>query len=101
MISAVIRVILIVSNNLSIIYLLQESFEFFNPHSSSTIHKRVRSVSECLPHESRRLWMNVTYNLKVGSVDKATEHKSFLEQRQRDEAKSRSERGSEWRQRVS
>ncbi|OQR69114.1 oxysterol-binding protein-related protein 9-like [Tropilaelaps mercedesae] len=77
-----------------------ETFEFFNPHTTPTIKKQVRPAVETLPYESRRLWMNVTYNLREGNVDRATEHKSFLEQRQRDEARLRTETGRHWRQRL-
>ncbi|XP_022657638.1 oxysterol-binding protein-related protein 9-like isoform X2 [Varroa destructor] len=77
-----------------------ETFEFFNPHTTPTIKKQVRPAVETLSYESRRLWMNVTYNLREGNVDRATEHKSFLEQRQRDEARQRSESGRPWRQRL-
>ena len=40
-----------------------------------------------------RLWENVTTNLREGNVEKATEYKQRLEQRQRDEAKERKEKG--------
>ena len=78
-----------------------ETFEFFNPHTTPTIKKLVRPSVEMLPYESRRLWMNVTYNLREGNVDKATEHKTVLEQRQREETRERNETGKRWKQRVS
>ncbi|WAR24424.1 OSBL9-like protein, partial [Mya arenaria] len=43
--------------------------------------------------ESRKLWEEVTMNLRAGNVEKATEHKQFLEQRQREEAKDRKDKG--------
>ena len=42
----------------------------------------------------------MTQNLKVDNVEKATEHKQFLEQRQRDEAKDRKEKGVRWETKV-
>ena len=50
----------------------------------------------CFRFESRRLWKDVTYNLKVNDIERATGAKSFLEQRQRDEAAERKEKGSKW-----
>ncbi|XP_060555680.1 LOW QUALITY PROTEIN: oxysterol-binding protein-related protein 9-like [Ruditapes philippinarum] len=43
--------------------------------------------------ESRRLWQEVTINLRNDNVEKATEYKQKLEQRQREEAKERKEKG--------
>ena len=40
-----------------------------------------------------RLWKEVTINLKSGNVEKATDYKQGLEQRQREEAKERKEKG--------
>jgi len=42
----------------------------------------------------------VTHHLKTGTVDKATDHKQALEQRQREEAKDRKERGVKWETKV-
>ena len=47
-----------------------------------------------------RLWRKVTQNLKDKNVDAATEEKHKLEQRQRDEAKERKERGVKWETKV-
>ncbi len=48
-----------------------------------------------------RLWKDCTKSLKEKDVEKATEAKHFLEQRQREEAKDRKERGVKWDTRVS
>ena len=54
------------------------------------IHKKqVRPLEQQGELESRRLWKDVTLNLKAKNVDKATEFKHGLEQRQREEAKQR------------
>ena len=47
-----------------------------------------------------RLWRDVTYNLKDNNVEKATEGKHALEQRQREEAKERKEAGTNWETKV-
>ena len=46
------------------------------------------------------LWKDVTYYLKSRQLDKATEAKSFLEQRQREVAKERAERSVKWQTKV-
>ncbi len=46
------------------------------------------------------LWKDVTYYLKSKQVDKATESKSFLEQRQREGAKERAEKSIKWQTKV-
>lgn len=43
-----------------------------------------------------RLWQDVTYNLKHRNIEAATSSKAFLEQRQRDEARDRKEKGEKW-----
>lgn len=47
-----------------------------------------------------RLWKDVTYALKMRDVDKATEFKHSLEQRQREEAKVRKDTGTVWKNKV-
>ena len=42
----------------------------------------------------------MTYYLKSKQIDKATEAKSFLEQRQREEAKERAEKSLKWQTKV-
>ena len=46
------------------------------------------------------LWKDVTYYLKTKQLDKATSAKSFLEQRQREEAKARHEKSIKWQTKV-
>ena len=46
------------------------------------------------------LWKDVTYNLKAKQLDKATAAKSFLEHRQRQEAKERQEKALKWQTKV-
>ncbi|XP_048454989.1 oxysterol-binding protein-related protein 11 isoform X2 [Rhincodon typus] len=58
--------------------------------------KRVRPTEKQGPFESRRLWQHVTEALEVNNIDKATEYKSLLEERQRSEARHRAETGTPW-----
>ena len=46
--------------------------------SLKTIRKCVRPISAQSNFESRRLWQNVTENLKKGDIDTATQHKRFV-----------------------
>lgn len=64
------------------------------------IKKQVKPISEQAENESRRLWKEVTAGLKFNEIDKATNAKQALEQRQRDEAKERKEKGEEWKTKV-
>lgn len=59
--------------------------------------KRVRPNELQGPYESRRLWQHVTESLKERDMDKATEHKRFLEERQRKEERHRAETQTPWR----
>lgn len=44
----------------------------------------------------RRLWQHVTESLRDGDIDKATEHKRALEERQRNEERLRAETETPW-----
>ncbi|XP_078260295.1 oxysterol-binding protein-related protein 11 isoform X2 [Rhinoraja longicauda] len=59
--------------------------------------KRVRPTGKQGPFESRNLWQHVTEALRVKNIEKATEHKSLLEERQRSEARHRAETGTHWK----
>lgn len=82
-------------------YTFQESVEFVNVHNLRIIKKQVRPISQQDENESRRLWKEVTAGLKFNDIDKATNAKFALEQKQRDEAKDRKERNEEWETKVS
>ncbi|CAF0754488.1 unnamed protein product [Adineta ricciae] len=69
---------------------------FFDTKTTPVIKKNVRPIAEQGEFESRRLWKDVTYSLKSKQLDKATESKSFLEQRQREGAKERAEKSIKW-----
>ena len=69
---------------------------FIDVPNMPTWPKSVKPVAEQGRFESRRLWKNVTYGLKAGDIEAATAAKSALEQRQRDEAAERKEKGEAW-----
>lgn len=46
------------------------------------------------------MWKDVTYYLKSKQIDKATGAKTFLEHRQRQEAKERTEKSLKWQTKV-
>ncbi|XP_014663478.1 PREDICTED: oxysterol-binding protein-related protein 9-like [Priapulus caudatus] len=73
-----------------------ETDVFVDTKHMPVIKKRVRPIAQQLPYESRRLWKDVTAALTIKDVDKATEGKFQLEQRQREEAKERRETGKKW-----
>ncbi|XP_013997510.2 oxysterol-binding protein-related protein 10 isoform X3 [Salmo salar] len=60
------------------------------------IKKKLRPVEKQGRNESRRLWQHVTKSLKEGNIDKATEHKHRLEERQRGEERQRAADNSPW-----
>ncbi|XP_038138034.1 oxysterol-binding protein-related protein 11-like isoform X2 [Cyprinodon tularosa] len=64
------------------------------------IRKRVRPIEKQAPTESRRLWQHVTEALRQKDIEKATEHKRVLEERQRSEARHRAETETPWRTRY-
>ncbi|XP_053385118.1 oxysterol-binding protein-related protein 11-like isoform X3 [Mercenaria mercenaria] len=55
-----------------------------NVHDNHIWRKRVRPVEKQGDFESRKLWQHVTNALRVGDINTATEHKKFLEERQRE-----------------
>jgi len=62
--------------------------------------KRVRPINIQNENESRKLWRHVTDPLKEGNLEKATEEKHKLEERQRNEAKQREAAGVEWKTKL-
>lgn len=62
--------------------------------------KCVRPVEKQGPTESRRLWQHVTESLRQKDIEKATEHKRILEERQRTEERHRAETETAWRTRY-
>ena len=64
------------------------------------IKKKVRKLEDQNKYESRCLWKDVTFNLKIRDIDAATEAKHRLEERQRAEARERKEKEIQWETRL-
>lgn len=73
---------------------------FIDVNALNIIKKQVRPISLQDENESRKLWKEVTAGLRFNEIDKATNAKQALEQKQRDEAKERKESGKDWQTRV-
>uniref|UniRef100_A0A8C5R806 Oxysterol-binding protein n=1 Tax=Leptobrachium leishanense TaxID=445787 RepID=A0A8C5R806_9ANUR len=81
-------------------YASGENFVFIDTKKMPTVKKKVRKLEDQLEHESRRMWRDVTFNLKVRNIDSATEAKHSLEERQRAEARERKEKETQWETRL-
>ncbi|KAM4641155.1 oxysterol-binding protein-related protein 9 isoform 5-T5 [Discoglossus pictus] len=77
-----------------------ENAVFIDTKKMPTVKKKVRKLEDQLDYESRRLWRDVTYNLKVKDIDAATDAKHRLEERQRAEALERKENEAQWETRL-
>ncbi|XP_069126896.1 oxysterol-binding protein-related protein 9-like isoform X2 [Argopecten irradians] len=69
---------------------------FVDTKKMAIVKKRVKPLDTQSEFESRKLWEQVTRNLKQKNVEVATEFKHKLEHRQRTEAKERKEKGLKW-----
>ncbi|XP_058833217.1 oxysterol-binding protein-related protein 9 isoform X2 [Topomyia yanbarensis] len=69
---------------------------FVDVNSIPIFKKKVRSVGEQSEFESRNVWKEVTAGLKMNDIDKATNAKFQVEQKQRVEARERKETSGEW-----
>lgn len=74
--------------------------EFVDTRTISTKNKMVKALNHQEPTESRRLWREVTENLKVNNIENATVGKRRLEQKQRDDAKYRVENNITYQTRL-
>ncbi|XP_040216422.1 oxysterol-binding protein-related protein 9 isoform X3 [Rana temporaria] len=77
-----------------------ENVVFIDTKNMPIIKKKVRKLEDQLEYESRRLWKDVTYNLKIHDIDCATDAKHRLEERQRAEARERKEKEVQWETRL-
>eukprot|EP00128_Syssomonas_multiformis_P013672 Colp12_sorted_trinity150504_noHs@21655 len=68
------------------------SSEYFNIATAPHAEKQCRPLDQQLPHESRRMWADVTDALARHDIKAATEAKERLENRQRKEAAERKEK---------
>lgn len=69
---------------------------FFDVAKTPTHRKICKPVAEQDRFESRRLWKDVTYGLKVSNIEAATAAKFALERSQREAAAERKEKGINW-----
>uniref|UniRef100_A0A8C3RVR7 Oxysterol-binding protein n=1 Tax=Chelydra serpentina TaxID=8475 RepID=A0A8C3RVR7_CHESE len=81
-------------------YATGESVVFIDTKKMPTIKKKVKKLEDQEEYESRCLWKDVTYNLKIRDIDAATDAKHRLEERQRAEARARKERETSWETRL-
>ncbi|XP_044156425.1 oxysterol-binding protein-related protein 9 isoform X3 [Bufo gargarizans] len=77
-----------------------ENEVFIDTKKMPIVKKKVRKLEDQLEYESRRLWKDVTLNLKIRDIDAATEAKHRLEEIQRAEARERKEKESQWETRL-
>lgn len=80
--------------------IFQDPEEFVDVHKLKIVKKIVRPISQQRENESRNLWKDVTAGLKYNDIEKATQAKADLEQKQRDEAKERKLTNVEWETKV-
>lgn len=78
----------------------KENKVFVDTKSLPVIKKNVRSICCQESFESRNVWKEVTRALKLHDVNSATAAKSYIEQRQRDLLKERTENGVKWEARY-
>ncbi|XP_067323986.1 oxysterol-binding protein-related protein 9 isoform X5 [Anolis sagrei] len=77
-----------------------ENVVFIDTKKMPIIKKKVRKLEDQEEYESRCLWKDVTYNLKIRDIDAATDAKHRLEERQRAEARARKEKEIPWETRL-
>ncbi|XP_030061142.1 oxysterol-binding protein-related protein 9 isoform X4 [Microcaecilia unicolor] len=81
-------------------YATGENVSFIDTKKMPIVKKKVRKLEDQEDFESRRLWKDVTNNLKIKDIDAATEAKHRLEERQRAEARERKEKEIQWETRL-
>uniref|UniRef100_A0A3P9HM19 Oxysterol-binding protein n=1 Tax=Oryzias latipes TaxID=8090 RepID=A0A3P9HM19_ORYLA len=77
-----------------------ENTAFIDTKKIGIVKKKVRKLEDQLDYESRRLWRDVTVNLKLKDIDAATDAKHRLEEKQRAEARERKEKEQQWETRL-
>ena len=73
---------------------------FFNATSSKPSTPLVRPIKDQEERESQRLWEKTSNAVKERNHEVATDEKTKVEDRQREEAASRTQEGVEWRPRL-
>lgn len=78
-----------------------QSEVFVDVDKLSVIKKMVEPIAMQEENESRRVWKEVTAGLKFNDIERATQAKSDIEDKQRTDAKGRIERNLKWETKVS
>ena len=73
---------------------------FFDAHKAKPTNPIVRPLEDQEERESQRLWQKVAQAVKDRDHDLATDEKSLIEERQREEAARRAADGLEWTPRL-
>lgn len=73
---------------------------FFNVSKHPVIAKSVEPLDDQEWNESRKLWSKVTAGLAAKDMDAATDEKTFIENRQREETAVRRKEGLQWHPRF-
>lgn len=73
---------------------------FYDTAKSSISSPKTRPLSEQKPYESQKLWHNTLVALEKGDHEAATTEKFIVENKQRQEAKVRSERGDVYKPQI-
>jgi hypothetical protein len=85
-----------VSSRADVIGLDAEPMTLLDLSALNVIPKEVRPLEKQLPHESRKLWANVTDRPLTKEFSEATKEKVAIVQKQRDEAAERKRKGIEF-----
>lgn len=73
---------------------------FFNAIRSKPSNPHVRPIQDQAERESQRLWEKTANAVKERNHEVATDEKSKIEDRQREEAAQRAQEGVEWKPRL-
>ncbi|KAI7904108.1 uncharacterized protein BX663DRAFT_506449 [Cokeromyces recurvatus] len=73
---------------------------FFNVSKHEIIPKLVEPLENQEWNESRKLWSKVTAGILAKDMDTATDEKTFIENRQREETATRQKEGIQWKPRF-
>ncbi|OAA32668.1 Oxysterol-binding protein [Moelleriella libera RCEF 2490] len=73
---------------------------FFNATTSKPSPPKVRPIAEQEERESQRLWLSTAKAVKERNHELATDEKTKIEDRQREEAAARASDGTEWQPRL-
>jgi len=72
----------------------------FNATNAKPTFPLARPLEEQSERESQRLWHNTVLAINARDHEKATDEKSKIEDRQREEAAKRADEGVEWRAKL-